>query len=218
MKLGKDAKTAIDGDPHKAWLLQALLDATTSRKGSHYTGICFSDKLNYWYSTDGFRLFAAAGSLLPGKAGKFIPKPFAESLALEPVPETNAWRNPDIECLIPKQQPKKIVTMYIPKVVSAADDKNYDGHMTLNFEKDGYYTYLGKLPPEKLAEDHIHFYMANWSHLGGNTVRILYYAKNEGVLVLPAKGTNKNALENEWFSLIMPTKHPGEELIRDVEV
>jgi len=109
------------------------------------------------------------------------------------------------------------MTMTVPLIMSAADDKKYAGHMTMNFEKDGYFTYLGKLPEVKLAADYVHFNMCNWSHLGGREIILNYYGPKASTLILPANGTNKEALSNKWFSIIMPTRDPGNEIIVKAE-
>ena len=213
MKLGKEAKVKLDNDKTKLTLFQSLLDVGTAKRGGHYGGVYFDSEIGYWYSTDGFRVFGVSGDLLPGKHGKFLPKPFAEGLELEAAP---AKLHPlNIKPLIPVKKPKQVISMDIPGIVGAADEKQYTGHMTLNFENKGAFTYLGKLPDELLAPDHIHFNMFNWSHLGGYTATISYYDPKESLLVRPMH-SNKPPLECLWFSLIMPTRDPGEEIVKMV--
>ncbi len=213
MKLGKEAKVKLENDKGKMVLLQSLLDVATSKRGGYYAGIYFEEDLGYWYSTDGFRVFAVSSELLPGKQGKFLPKPFAENLDLEPMPAP--LNKLPITQLIQAKRPKHTISMQIPGIVGAADEKHYAGHMTLNFENKGAFTYLGKLPEEMLAPDHIHFNMFNWSHLGGYTATISYYATDRSLLVRPMH-TNKPPLECLWFSLIMPTRDPGTEIVKMV--
>jgi hypothetical protein len=212
MKLGKEAKAKLDNDKAKLVLLQSLLDVATSKRSSHYAGIYCSTDLGYWFATDGFRVFAVSVAVLPGTQGKYLPKPFAESFTLDPMPQVQC---PDIERVVPSRNPVKVIRMEIPGIVGAADDKDYSGHMTVNFENKGTFTYLGKLPEEMLAPDHIHFNMTNWNHLGGYTAEISYYGPREALLVRP-NGSKSTPLESPWFSLIMPTRDPGEELIKMV--
>lgn len=217
MKLGKEAKIKL-GEKDVIWAAQALVDCAATVKGRElYGGVYFCKKLGVWFGLDGLRLFATKLPIKQEENGKFIAKRFAEDLTCSPVPEEESSWKPDLESFIPKGQAAGEAILQLPGVIAAADDKNYSAQMTINFEKDGVFTYLGEIPQARLSDKHIHFNMAVWAHLGGQRVRVLYYGKLSPMIILPAEGPSEWSPRVKWFSLAMPSREPGDGLIVKTE-
>lgn len=197
MKLGKEAKAKIPKE--NVWLVEALLECTSDLKVhlGRYAGIFFNGET--WLSTDCFRVMILDKKVLPIEVpmGKFIPRPFADSLACEPIPDDTFF--PDFSPVVPNPKHAKHKFKFkIPGLVSAADLKKKSAQITINLENESWIPYLGNIPQGRLSEDHLHFNLCYLSHLGSQEVVAHYYGPKSPVLMLPQDS-------GAWRSVVMPT-------------